>query len=119
MIIEHGFDSTDFKSDKVFANILKMNGLTKYTRLKREVNQGTYHSVYYVYSWKGAGLEIRTGYNPITGGDSYGKRGRGEGFAGYIGIKGTPERVRALVMSIKQSRPYIKDESVGRNDFIW
>lgn len=115
--MEYGFDLTHFGSAKKFDAILKKHGLVKYQRL---VRHSPYHRVkYYVYSWKGLGLEIHTGNNPLTGAYSSPERRQKEkGYASYIGIEGHPARVTALARDI-HSDASIKGHNPTHNEYIW
>lgn len=113
---EAGFDLTGFGTAKNFERVLKANKLKP---AKAVIHKGTGWK-YKVYVWKGKGVEIRTGNNPITGAYSEPRnRPREQGYASYIGIKGEPMKVARLVRTIRQSTKDIKDYSPRKSDYIW
>jgi hypothetical protein len=114
---EHGFDLTGFGTAQNFKTVLKENNMKP---AKPVIHKLTTGGSYKSYVFKGQGVEMRTGNNPITGQYSCPRQRQNEkGYASYIGIKGEPAKVQKLVMSIKKHTDDIKDESAGRNDFIW
>lgn len=107
---EWGFDLTDFKPGG-FVKVLKGIEASPSVTI-RTVGVGS-GSFYKEFHWKGKGVTIITGNNPISGGP------RGEkNYASYIGISGSPEAVKNAVKLIKKYAEYIKGESKNRRDFI-
>jgi hypothetical protein len=108
---KHGFDLTDFKSggfQKVLKD-LKIKPKAKLTKGKHGVVQ---------WEWKGNGILIVTGNNPITGEFAEpGRRKDEKNYASYIGIEGKPDLVSQAVDSIKQFGNS-KGESRGYRGFI-
>ena len=105
---KHGFDLTDFKSGG-FKKVLK--GLRIRPKSKHMGNKGFY--------WKGSGILIVTGNDPLTGQFLQPDRRKNEkDYASYIGIEGMEGKVETAVDLIKKYASYIKDESEGRRDFI-
>ena len=105
---KHGFDLTDFKSGG-FKKVLK--GLRIRPKSKHMGNKGFY--------WKGSGILIVTGNDPITGQFFQPDRRKSEkDYASYIGIEGKPEQVENAVGLIKKYASSIKGESPGRRAYI-
>jgi len=112
---KHGFDLTDFKTGG-FQKVLKGVGI----RQKRG-EEGRSSG----WEWKGNGIMIVTGNDPITGeyfssstGKSSIKRRPEKNYASYIGVEGKPELVQQAVELIRAHASYIKKESPNRRDFI-
>ena len=73
---------------------------------------------YYLYWWKGPGISIVTGNNPITGEYmSPDRRENEKGFALYVGLEGDPDKVKEAVAMIKKIGSS-KGESKGKREFI-
>ena len=105
-----GFDLVSFVSVRGFAKVLAAVGISPY----QEPHRGSGGE----FIWKGSGIFIVTGNDPITG--EYREPGRREpqlGYASYMGIEGNPEKVAAAVQAVKKHGDY-KDESPGRREFI-
>ena len=110
---KHGFDLTDFKPGgfKKILKLLKIRPKANNELTRNGVNQ---------WEWKGNGILIVTGNNPITGEYASQKipRKNEKDYASYIGIEGKPDMVETAVELIKQYSSYIKGESPGRRNFI-
>ena len=105
---KHGFDLTNFKHNK-FKVVLKNLGIRP--KSQDMGNKGFY--------WKGNGILIITGNDPITGQFwNPDMREPEKDYASYIGIEGMEGKVETAVDLIKKYASYIKDESEGRRDFI-
>ena len=112
---KHGFDLTDFKPNG-FQKVLKALKIRPKAKLDRNESG---------WEWKGNGILIVTGNNPITGeyasvvsGKSPIKRKKEKNYASYIGVEGKPDLVAKAVELIKQEASYIKKESPGKRDYI-
>ena len=115
---KHGFDLTDFKNggfQKVLKG-LKIRPKAKLTKSKHGADQ---------WEWKGNGILIVTGNNPITGeyassasGKSPIKRKNEKDYASYMGIEGKPELVQQAVELVHKWASYIKNESPGTRSYI-
>ena len=112
---KHGFDLTDFKN-KGFQKVLKGLGIRQ-----KKGEEGRSSG----WEWKGNGILIVTGNDPITGeyfssstGKSPVKRKTEKNYASYIGVEGKPDLVAKAVELIKQEASYIKKESPGKRDYI-
>ena len=112
---QHGFDLTDFKPGG-FQKVLKA------LRIKPKANLDRNESGW---EWKGLGILIVTGNNPITGqyassvsGKSPIKRKPEKNYASYMGIEGKSELVDKAVELIKQYASYIKKEDPNRRSYI-
>ena len=105
---KHGFDLTDFGHNK-FPVVLKN------LKIKPRAEKGRYG-----WEWKGNGILIVTGNNPITGEYANEKipRKNEKDYASYMGVEGKPELVDKAVELIKKYSTYIKGESPGRRDYI-
>ena len=111
---KHRFDLTDFKSGG-FQKVLRDLGI------KPKAKAGKLG-----WEWKGNGILIVTGNNPITGeyftaqhGGKYTvKRKKEKNYASYIGVEGSPDLVKHAVDLIKHYSTYIKGESPGKRSFI-
>jgi len=109
---KHGFDLTDFKTGG-FQKVLKGLGI----RVKPGEEGGRTSG----WEWKGNGIMIVTGNDPITGqyhSVSALKRKTEKNYASYIGIEGKPDMVEKAVELIKKHAIYIKGESPGKRNFI-
>ena len=112
---KHGFDLTDFKPNG-FQKVLKALKIRPKAQLDRNESG---------WEWKGNGIIIVTGNNPLTGeyaaavsGKSPVKRKKEKNYASYMGIEGKPQLVAQAVELIKQQAAYIKGESKGQRNFI-
>ena len=112
---KHGFDLTDFKPNG-FQKVLKALKIRPKAKLDRNESG---------WEWKGNGILIVTGNDPITGkyassysGKSSVKRKDEKNYASYIGIEGTPDMVETAVELIRQYSSYVKNESPGQRNFI-
>ena len=112
---KHGFDLTDFKHNG-FQKVLKALKIRPKAQLDRNESG---------WEWKGNGILIVTGNDPITGeyfssstGKSPIKRRPEKNYASYIGVEGKPDLVAKAVELIKQEASYIKKESPGKRDYI-
>ena len=112
---KYGFDLTDFKN-KGFQKVLKGVGIRQ-----KKGEEGKSSG----WEWKGNGILIVTGNDPITGeyfssstGKSPIKRKAEKNYASYIGVEGKPDLVAKAVELIKQEASYIKKESPGKRDYI-
>ena len=113
--LKHGFDLTDFKSGG-FQKVLKGVGIRPKAKLDRNESG---------WEWKGNGILIVTGNNPITGeyassasGKSPIKRKAEKNYASYIGIEGKSELVLKAAELINKYASYIKREEPGRRSYI-
>lgn len=107
---EHGFDLTSFRSPSSFQRVLMAAGINP--------NQEPQRGHLGEFIWKGSGVTIVTGNNPITG--EYmqaGQRRPEPGYASYIGLDGDEKKVKAIVELIKKTSEW-GEESVGSRDFI-
>tara|TARA_Y100000296_G_C4966092_1_gene153490 strand:- start:55 stop:510 length:456 start_codon:yes stop_codon:yes gene_type:complete len=109
---KHGFDLTDFKNggfQKVL-KLLKIKPKAKLTKSKHGADQ---------WEWKGNGILIVTGNDPITGKYATpGRRKDEKNYASYMGIEGKSDMVETAVELIRQYASYIKNESPGRRGYI-
>ena len=106
---KHGFDLTDFKPGS-FKKILKLLKIKPKAQLDRNESG---------WEWKGNGILIVTGNNPITG--EYAgtiPRKKEKDYASYMGIEGKPELVQQAVELVHKWASYIKNESPGRRSYI-
>ena len=107
---KHGFDLTDFKRNG-FKQLLKALKI----KPKAEHSDKSGGS----WEWKGNGILIVTGNNPITGEFYNPKLRKNEkDYASYIGIEGKPELVKQAVELVHKWASYIKNESPGRRNYI-
>ena len=106
---KHGFDLTDFKPGG-FQKLLKALKISP--KAKDMKDKGWY--------WKGNGILIVTGNNPITGeyANQNVPRKKEKNYASYIGVEGSPDLVKHAVDLIKHYSTYIKGESPGKRSFI-
>ena len=106
---KHGFDLTDFKPGS-FKKILKLLKIKPKAQLDRNESG---------WEWKGNGILIVTGNNPITGEFYNPKLRKNEkNYASYIGVEGKPDMVETAVELIRQYSSYVKNESPGRRGYI-
>jgi len=107
-VLKWGFDLTDMRSAAAWANVLRVAGVN---------NEPVRTAQGWV--WKGSGMVIVTGNNPVTG-EYYrdGLRQNEVGYASSIGVEGNPDRVMLVVKAIRKNALYIKDESPKVRDFI-
>ena len=115
---KHGFDLTDFKSGG-FQRVLKGVGI-KPKAIRGDEVSGKKQSGWV---WKGNGIMIVTGNNPITGeyhSQSGGKpmRKSEKGYASYIGIEGKKDLVLKAAELINKYASYIKREEPGKRTYI-
>lgn len=105
---KHGFDLTDFKN-KGFQKVLKA------LKIKPVAEKGKSLG----WEWKGNGILIVTGNNPITG-EFYdaGRRKSEKNYASYIGVEGKKELVAQAAELIKKHASYIKREEPGKRGYI-
>ena len=106
---KHGFDLTDFKRNG-FKQLLKALKIKPKAELDRNESG---------WEWKGNGILIVTGNNPITG--EYAgtmPRKNEKDYASYMGIEGKPELVQQAVELVHKWASYIKNESPGRRSYI-
>ena len=116
---KHGFDLTDFNPN-AFQKVLKGVGI-KPKAIRGDEVSGKKQSGWV---WKGNGIMIVTGNNPITG--EYHSQGKDrkptrkseKGYASYIGIEGKKELVLKAVELIKKYASYIKNEQPGKRGYI-
>ena len=108
---KHGFDLTDFKRNG-FKQLLKALKIRPKAELDRN---GT------GWEWKGNGILIVTGNNPITGeyaSTSGISRKNEKDYASYMGIEGKPDLVQQAVELVHKWASYIKNESPGTRSYI-
>ena len=112
---QHGFDLTDFKSNG-FQKVLKALGIRPQAKLDRNESG---------WEWKGNGILIVTGNDPITGkyassysGKSPVKRKDEKNYASYMGVEGKSELVDKAVELIRKYATYIKREDPKRRSYI-
>ena len=106
-----GFDLMDFGPSRgAFQRVLSSVGISATKEPKRG------HIGEFV--WEGSGITIVTGNNPITGEYSVeGRRQPQPGYASYVGIEGSPDKVEMAAGLMKRLGDY-KDESPNARDFI-
>ena len=106
---KHGFDLTDFKRNG-FKQLLKALKIRPKAELDRN-ERG--------WEWKGNGILIVTGNNPITGEYAGSMPRKNEkDYASYMGVEGKPDLVQQAVELIHKWASYIKDESPGKRHYI-
>jgi hypothetical protein len=107
-----GFDLTDI-SAAYWKKVLKMAGITNPPTL-----QGSGPTRMWV--WRGKGIKIHTGNDPITGKFARGDNIRGieKGYASYIGIYGDDEELVSSIADFIRKHGDSKDESPHASDFI-
>ena len=105
-----GFDLTDFKPNG-FQKVLKALKIRPKAQLDRNGSG---------WEWKGNGILIVTGNNPITGEYAGGgvKRKNEKNYASYIGVEGKKELVAQAAELIKANASYIKREEPGKRGYI-
>ena len=113
--LKHGFDLTDFKPNG-FQKVLKGVGIRQ-----KKGEEGKSSG----WEWKGNGILIVTGNDPITGeyfssstGKSPIKRKSEKNYASYIGIEGKSELVLKAAELINKYASYIKREEPGKRSYI-
>ena len=107
---KHGFDLTDFKP-KGYQKVLKALKIKPKAQLDRNESG---------WEWKGNGIMIVTGNNPITGEYAGGavRRKNEKNYASYIGVEGKKELVAQAAELIKANASYIKREEPGKRGYI-
>ena len=108
---QHGFDLTDFKRGG-FQKVLKA---LRINQKKGEEGRSS------GWEWKGPGILIVTGNDPITGeykSNSSIKRKAEKDYASYIGVEGKKELVAQAAELIKANASYIKREEPGKSGYI-
>ena len=112
---KHGFDLTEFKPNG-FQKVLKGIGIRQ-----KKGEEGKSSG----WEWKGNGILIVTGNDPITGeyfssstGKSPIKRKTEKNYASYIGVEGKKELVAKAAELIKKYASYIKKEEPGKRGYI-
>ena len=108
---QHGFDLTDFKRGG-FQKVLKA---LRINQKKGEEGRSS------GWEWKGPGILIVTGNDPITGeykSNSSIKRKAEKDYASYIGVEGKSELVDKAVELIHKYSSYIKNEDPKRRSYI-
>ena len=109
---KHGFDLTDFKNGG-FQKVLKLLKIKPKAKLTKS-KHGSYQ-----WDWKGNGILIVTGNDPITGKYATPNRRKDEkNYASYMGIEGKPDMVEMAIDLIHKYADYVKDESPGRRGYI-
>ena len=109
---KHGFDLTDFKPGG-FQKLLKA------LKIRPKANNELTRNGVNQWEWKGNGILIVTGNDPITG--KFAEQGRREdekNYASYMGIEGKPELVQQAVELVHKWASYIKNESPGTRSYI-
>jgi hypothetical protein len=107
---QHGFDLTDFKNGG-FQKVLKALGIRPKAQEGRSSG----------WEWKGNGILIVTGNDPITGeyySQSSIKRKNEKNYASYIGVEGDSKKVDLAVELIRKYATYIKKEDPKRRSYI-
>jgi len=116
-ILEHGFDLTTFQPGG-FQIVLKELGMPLKGKLVK-CQSDFPDSSYNIWQWIAKEGKIITYNNPITG--EYGgpcRRKPEKDYASYIGIEGESDWVQKVVELIKKYASVIKDESIGKRNFI-
>lgn len=118
---EYGFDLTSFKPGG-FQKVLQGLGIpVKPGRFLDDKGVETGNppkGEYGKWVWAGPGIHIITGNDPITGKYStIGGRQDEKDYASYMGLQGSPDKVKQAVELIHKFADGIKDESPTR-DFI-
>ena len=112
-----GFDLTAFEPNG-FQEIIKENNLHPIPqKVDSTYRSGDYSRKYRHFEWKGDGIRLITKSNPYEKGSEWQPR-TNQGYASYIGIEGTPNKVDKLKESIKSHSRYIKGESPNEREFI-
>ena len=105
----HGFDLTDFKPGG-YKKVLKALGIPMRSKIGNP-DKG--------FQWKGRGILIVTGNDPITGKfRNPDRRDPERNYASYIGIVGDADKVKQAVELIKKNTSYRKGESKGTRGYI-
>jgi|TARA_A100001388_G_C28533327_1_gene386631 hypothetical protein len=105
----HGFDLTDFKPGG-YKKVLKALGIPMRSKIGNP-DKG--------FQWKGRGILIVTGNDPITGKfRNPDRRDPERNYASYIGIEGDADKVKRAVELIKKHTSYRKGESKGTRGYI-
>ena len=116
---QYGFDLTDFKPNG-FKKVLQGLGI-KPVAVRGDEVPGKKQSGWV---WKGSGIIIVTGNNPITGEyHSQNKDGKPlrkseKNYASYMGVEGNIKKVELAVQLIKKWADYIKNEDPKRRSYI-
>ena len=106
---KHGFDLSDFKPGG-YKKVLKALGIPMKWKIG---NPDT------GFQWKGRGILIVTGNDPITGKfRNPDRRDPERNYASYIGIEGDADKVKKAVELIKKHTSYRIGESKGTRGFI-
>tara|TARA_Y100000593_G_C4293722_1_gene329543 strand:+ start:502 stop:909 length:408 start_codon:yes stop_codon:yes gene_type:complete len=108
---QYGFDLTDFKPNG-FQKVLKGLGIRQ-----KKGEEGRSSG----WEWKGRGILIVTGNDPITGeykSNSKIKRKAEKNYASYIGLEGDSKMVEKAVELIHKYASYIKNEDPKRRSYI-
>ena len=106
---KHGFDLSDFKPGG-YKKVLKALGIPMKSKIGNP-DKG--------FQWKGRGILIVTGNDPITGKfRNPDRRDPERNYASYIGIEGDADKVKRAVELIKKHTSYRKGESKGTRGYI-
>ena len=104
-----GFDLSDFKPGG-YKKVLKALGIPMKSKIGNP-DKG--------FQWKGRGILIVTGNDPITGKfRNPDRRDPERNYASYIGIEGDADKVKRAVELIKKHTSYRKGESKGTRGYI-
>ena len=103
---KHGFDLTDISAAdwQIVLSSVEAGNQAEQTRDGWE--------------WSGQNILIVTANNPITGEYCNGSRKHEKGYASYIGVEGSPSKVKMVVDGIREFATFIKDECRNARDFI-
>jgi hypothetical protein len=105
---EAGFDLTSIPPEN-WKKVLKAVGIKN---LKPTLKERAW-------VWSGEGIEIRTGNDPISGKYGAGQKRKDEvGYASYIGLEGTEEKVKLAYKMIKELAESIKEADPHRASYI-
>ena len=106
---KHGFDLAGFKPGG-YKKVLKALGIPMRSKIGNP-DKG--------FQWKGRGILIVTGNDPITGKfRNPDRRDPERNYASYIGIEGDADKVKKAVELIKKHTSYRKGESKGTRGYI-
>ncbi len=106
----HGFDTTLFDHTRDFSAVLQEFSITYLGRDRDN---------YDCFVFGGPDVTIYTTGNPLTGEYHIKERRKNElGFAGYIGLTGKKDAVKACAAFIRNRAAHIKDESFDVRGFI-
>jgi ribosome modulation factor len=108
-----GFDLTSISPENWVAMLKQLGAAEK----PENVDTG---KGYPTWQWKGDGILVVTAQDPVTGlpaGKSMGSGGTEVGYASYIGLEGSLEKVKAAADFIQKHGQY-KDYSPDNRDFI-